>query len=101
VIVHEVLFRLRRPTEDAARAGFAEALRRFADDPPFAVGPATVQESLLLRGESPRAADALLAVTFSGREEFARYLASDAHQALLRDTLEPMCEGWWSVQFEA
>jgi hypothetical protein len=101
VIVHQVLFRLKRPTDDATRSTFAEALRRFALEPPFAAGPATVQESLLLRGESPRTADVLLTVTFSGREDFAPYLASDAHEALLHDTLEPMCEGWWSVQVEA
>ena len=100
MIVHQVLFRLKRPTDDAARTAFAEALRRFAADPPLAAGPATVQESLLLRGESPRTADALLAVTFSRPEDFATYLASDAHEALLHDTLEPMCEGWWSVRFE-
>jgi len=101
MIVHHVLFRLKRPTHDEARTEFADALRRFGADAPFAVGPATVQESLMLRGESPRTADVLLTVTFHRPEDFASYLASAAHDALLRETLEPMCEGWWSVQAQA
>jgi Stress responsive A/B Barrel Domain len=100
MIAHYVLFRLKRPTDDGARASFADALRRFAADAPFAAGPATVQESLMLRGESPRTADVLLTVTFDRPDDFASYLGSEAHDALLHETLEPMCEGWWSVQAE-
>jgi hypothetical protein len=101
MITHTVLFRLKRPTDDQARKQFVAALRSFAADPPFATGPAEVQESLLLRGESPRTADAMLQVSFAGAEDFNPYLTSDAHEALLHDVLEPSCEGWWSVQFES
>lgn len=101
MITHTVLFRLKRPTDDQTRTQFVEALRRFAADPPHAVRPAEVQESLLLRGESPRTADALLQVTFASPADFDPYLHSDAHEALLHEVLEPNCEGWWSVQFES
>lgn len=101
MITHTVLFRLKRPTDDQARKQFVDALRGFAADPPHATGPAEVQESLLLRGESPRTADALLQVTFASAEDFAPYISSDAHEALLHDVLEPYCEGWWSVQSES
>ncbi len=56
--------------------------------------------SLGLRGESPRAADALLSVQFDDPERFSQYIVHERHQALVRDVLEPMCEGWWSVQAE-
>lgn len=101
MISHHVLFRLRRPADDDTQERFFEALTRFAADPPFATGPAEVQESLQLRGESPRTADALMRVTFVRREDFQPYVDSELHQALVRDVLEPMCEGWWSVQFES
>ena len=101
MITHTVLFRLKRPTDDRTRKQFVEALQRFAAAAPRAARPAVVQESLLLRGESPRTADALLEVTFAGPEDFNPYLISDEHEALLHDVLEPYCEGWWSVQFES
>ena len=100
MIKHTVLFRLKRPSDDQAREQFVEALRRFAANPPHAVA-AEVQESLFLRGEGPRVADALMQVTFNRAEDFMPYLTSDAHEALLHDVLEPRCEGWWSVQFES
>lgn len=101
MITHTVLFRLKPPVDHEKRKQFVEALRRFAADPPLAVSPADVQESLMLRGESPRSADAQLTVTFTRAEDFPGYLSSDAHEALLHEVLEPMCEGWWSVQFES
>jgi hypothetical protein len=100
MITHTVLFRLKRPTNDQARKQFVAALQSFAADPPHAVS-ATVQESLLLRGEGPRTADAMLTVTFAQADDFMPYLNSDAHEALLHDVLEPGCEGWWSVQAES
>ena len=99
MITHTVLFRLKRPADAATRKEFVKALHRFAADPPFAVGPADAQESLLLRGESTRTADAQLTVVFAQEQDFPQYIASDAHEALLHEVLEPMCEGWWSVQF--
>ena len=99
MIKHDVQFRLKRPTDDATRAQFLTTLRAFAVQAPFATEPVEVQESLLLRGESPRT-DALMRVTFGSRDDFQPYIDSEAHQALVRDTLEPMCEGWWSVQYE-
>jgi len=101
MITHTVLFRLKRPASDADRSLLAERLREFAEDPPHATGPAVVEESLMLRGESPRAADVLLTVSFPTADVFPDYLGSAAHVQLLQETLEPLCEGWWSVQFES
>lgn len=99
MITHTVLFRLKRPADAATRKEFVEALRQFAANAPFAVGSADAEESLLLRGESTRTADAQLTVFFAQAEDFPQYISSDAHEALLHEVLEPMCEGWWSVQF--
>jgi hypothetical protein len=101
MITHNVLFRLKRPASEADRSLLVERLRRFADDPPHAFGPATVQESLLLRGESPRTADVMMTVVFVSAKDFSEYVSSPGHVQLLEETLEPMCEGWWSVQFES
>jgi len=101
MITHTVLFRLNRPASEADRSLLVERLRKFAEDPPYATGPATVEQSLLLRGESPRTADVLLTVSFQSAEAFPEYAGSPAHVQLLQETLEPLCEGWWSVQFES
>lgn len=101
MITHTVLFRLKRPASEADRSRLVERLRRFAEDPPYAAGPAIVWESLLLRGESPHTADVLMTVSFPNAETFPQYVSSPTHVELLEDTLEPMCEGWWSVQFES
>ncbi len=101
MITHTVLFRLKRPVSEADRSRLVERLRRFAEDPPYAAGPAIVEESLLLRGESPRTADVLMTVSFPNAEAFPEYVGSPAHVQLLDDTLEPLCEGWWSVQSES
>jgi len=101
MITHTVLFRLKRPTSDAERKLLVQRLIEFAADPPFATGPADVRDSLMLRGESPRAADVLLTVTFPNAEVFPDYLSSKVHQQLVTETLERLCEGWWSVQFES
>ena len=116
MLFHHVLFQLKRPTDDVDRGQFMEALARFAAQAPFAVGPVEVRGSAIepdsergllvsgaacsIRGESPRTADASISVTFASRDDFGPYLASDAHTALLRDAVEPLCDGWWSVQFE-
>lgn len=99
MITHTVLFKLSPPADEKVRQELLDALRRFAADPPFAAGPADVQASLRLRGDSPRTADALMTVTFARAEDFPSYISSEAHEALLHDVLEPMCEGWWSAQF--
>jgi hypothetical protein len=101
MITHTVLFRLKRPASDEHRSLLLEGLRRFAEDPPAATGPAIVEDSLMLRGESPRAADVMLSVSFPSAEGFPQYMRSEAHERLLHETLEPLCEGWWSVQFES
>lgn len=101
MINHTVLFRLRRPLSDEDRTRVVGALREFAADPPHAAGPAQMHETLGLRGEGPRAADVLYEVTFPDAEAFAAYIEHPRHQALVRDVLEPGCEGWWSVQAEA
>jgi len=101
MIMHTVLFRLKRPASEADRTLLIERLRQFAQDPPNAAGPAVVEESLMLRGESPRAADVLLSVSFTSADAFPGYQSAPSHQQLLRETLEPLCEGWWSVQFES
>jgi hypothetical protein len=101
MITHTVLFRLNRPASGADRSLLVERLREFAEDPPYATGPAIVEESLLLRGESPRTADVLMTVTFPRAAAFPEYVSSPGHVQLLQETLEPMCEGWWSVQFES
>ena len=101
MITHTVLFRLKRPASDADRDLLVERLREFAQDPPYATGPAVVEESLMLRGESPRTADVMLTVSFPRAEAFPDYVASPGHVQLVQETLEPMCEGWWSVQFES
>ncbi len=100
MITHTVLFRLRRPQDDQALPQFLTALRHFAADAPHAVS-VDVTESLFLRGEGPRVADAILTVKLAGPDDFGPYQASDAHQALIHDVLEPSCEGWWSVQDES
>jgi hypothetical protein len=101
MITHTVLFRLNRPASGADRSLLVERLREFAEDPPYATGPAIVEESLLLRGESLRTADVLMTVTFPRAAAFPEYVSSPGHVQLLQETLEPMCEGWWSVQFES
>jgi hypothetical protein len=101
MIIHTVLFRLERPASDADRTLLVERLRQFAADPPNAAGPAVVEASLMLRGESPRAADVLMSVSFASADGFAGYLSAPSHVELVRETLEPLCEGWWSVQFES
>ncbi|HEX4010293.1 MAG TPA: hypothetical protein VHX62_09805 [Solirubrobacteraceae bacterium] len=101
MITHTVLFRLKRPVADGALTQLVQGLRAFAQDPPFAVGPAHVDASLGLRGESPRTADALLQVQFPGPEVFDGYLTHERHRALLADVLEPLCEGFWSVQAQS
>ena len=98
MIIHTVLFRLARPLRDGAHGALVDGLRAFAADPPHATGPAEVQDSLGLRGDSPRTADAMLVVSFPGPEVFDDYIAHPRHQALVSDVLEPHCEGWWSVQ---
>jgi hypothetical protein len=101
MITHTVLFRLRRPSADDARRRLFDGLTEFASAPPFATGPAEVKDSLMLRGEGPRAADVLLTVSFPNAEAFPNYLSSEVHQRLVTETLEPLCEGWWSVQYES
>jgi glutathione S-transferase len=100
MITHTVLFRLRRPKDEQALPQFVAALRDFASDAPHAVS-VDVTESRFLRGEGPRVADAMLTVTLASADDFGPYQASDAHQALIHDVLEPSCEGWWSVQAES
>lgn len=100
MITHTVLFRLNRPPGDAARVDLLQALNRFAADPPHAAGPARVDGSLALRGESPRTADVLLEVQFADAAAFDAYIAHARHQTLVKNVLEPLCEGWWSVQSE-
>ena len=73
---------------------------RTAADPPFAAGPAHVDASLGLRGESPRTADALLLVQFPEADVFPADIEHERHQELVTGVLEPLCEGWWSVQAE-
>jgi hypothetical protein len=101
MIRHTVLLRLRRPVDEQARAALLDGLRAFAADPPYATGPAHIVADLGLRGETPRSSDALLQAEFPDAEAFAAYLADERHQALLRDVLEPLCEGWWSMQAES
>lgn len=98
MITHTVLFRLKRPASDDDRRRFIRALRDFAADPPYASGPAEVADSLGLRGDSPRTADALLRVQFPDGDVFPAYIEHERHRALVSDVLEPSCEGWWSVQ---
>jgi Stress responsive A/B Barrel Domain len=100
MITHTVLLRLNRPPVDADRADLLQALSDFAADPPCAAGPARVDETLALRGESPRTADVLLEVQFADAGAFGEYIAHERHQRLVTDVLEPLCEGWWSVQSE-
>jgi stress responsive alpha/beta barrel protein len=100
MISHTVLFRLRRPVEAQAREALLDGLRGFAAEPPHATGPASVVADLGLRGETPRGSDAMLQASFPDADAFAAYLVHERHQALLRDVLEPSCEGWWSVQAE-
>jgi Stress responsive A/B Barrel Domain len=100
MITHTVLFRLNRPVSEHDRDRLVGALRDFATDPPFATGPAHVDSSLGLRGESPRTADALLQVQFPDAGVFPQYIEHERHQALVTGVLEPLCEGWWSVQAE-
>jgi len=100
MIAHTVLFRLNRPVSEDDRARLIAALREFARDPPFAAGPAHVDASLGLRGESPRAADVRLQVQFPSADVFGDYVVHARHQALVTGVLEPLCEGWWSVQTE-
>lgn len=101
MITHTVLFRLKRPASDENRRLLVERLTEFAADPPHATGPADVHDSLMLRGESPRAADVLLTVTFASAEAFPDYLSAESHRRLVTETLEPLCEGWFSVQYES
>jgi Stress responsive A/B Barrel Domain len=101
MITHTVLFRLKRPSSDENRRLLIDGLTQFATAPPFATGPAEVKDSLMLRGEGPRAADVLLTVTFPDADAFPDYLSSEIHQRLVTETLEPLCDGWWSVQFES
>lgn len=100
MISHTVLFRLKRPVSEPDRARLLDGLRSFAAEPPHAAGPAVMHEALGLRGESPRAADVLLGVRFADADAFQAYIEDERHQALVRDVLEPTCEGWWSVQAE-
>jgi hypothetical protein len=100
MITHTVLLRLKRPKDDQALPRFLAALRDFATDAPHAVS-VEVTESRFLRGEGARVADAMLTVKLASADDFGPYQASDRHQALLRDVLEPACEGWWSVQAES
>src|SRR5271169_5139043 len=100
MIKHVVVFRLRRPISQEDHDALLEGLAAFAEDPPFATGPAQVDGSLGLRGESPRTGDALLAVEFPDAEVFMEYINHPSHVALVSEVLEPLCEGWWSVQHE-
>lgn len=98
MLTHLVLFRLRRPSDGAARDTLLDALATFAVQAPFAEGPATVLADLGLREANPHGCDALLRVRFADTEAFASYLASQPHQRLVSDVLEPSCESWWSIQ---
>ena len=116
MLFHHVLFQLKRPADDTDRRQFMKALASFAARAPYAVGPVEVRGSGIdadrahgllvsgaacsIHGEPPRTADASISVTFASRDDFGQYLASDAHTALLRDAVEPLCDAWWSVQFE-
>jgi Stress responsive A/B Barrel Domain len=97
---HAVVFRLRRPISQADHDALVNGLTDFAADPPFATGPAQVEASLHLRGESPRTGDVLLTVEFPNADAFPEYINHPHHIALVTDVLEPLCEGWWSVQYE-
>jgi hypothetical protein len=99
MIRHSVLFRLHRPLGDTSLAPFLAALEAFAADPPGGTG-AVVRRALGLRGESPRAADAQLEIDFRDADEFHAYIAHEKHVRLVKELLEPSCEGWWSVQAE-
>ncbi|HUZ55129.1 MAG TPA: Dabb family protein [Streptosporangiaceae bacterium] len=98
MLTHLVLFRLRRPSDGAARMRLIDALTAFAAQAPFAEGPATVLADLGLRDANPHGCDALLRVRFGGTEAFASYLTSQPHQTLVSEVLEPSCESWWSIQ---
>ena len=98
MIRHTVLFRLRRPVDDESHERLLTGLRAFAADPPCASGPARVDADLGLRSDTPRAGEALLEAQFADVDAFRAYLVDERHQTLLRDVLEPLCEGWWSVQ---
>ena len=96
MITHTVLFRLKRPVSDGDRDRLVGALHEFAAaDPPFAAGPAHVDASLGLR-----TADALLLVQFPEADVFPADIEHERHQELVTGVLEPLCEGWWSVQAE-
>ena len=94
MITHTVLFRL-KPGADAH--GFAAGLRAFAAAPPHALGPGAVTESLGLR-PGPRMAHAMMVLQFPDVDAFKAYVEHALHLELLKDYLEPSCEGWWSVQ---
>jgi hypothetical protein len=79
MIIHTVLLRLKRPKDDQALTQLIAALRAFAADPPHALS-VDVTESLFLRGEGPRVADAMLTVKLASADDFGPYQASDAHQ---------------------
>jgi hypothetical protein len=101
VILHTVLFRLRRPVDDEARRQLVAALESFAAIAPHTSGPAAVLTNLQLREDNPRVADAAMQVTLPDAEAFQAYLAAPEHVALAKDVLAPLCEGWWSIQSQA
>ncbi|GAA1849966.1 hypothetical protein GCM10009836_32140 [Pseudonocardia ailaonensis] len=99
MLSHTVLFRLRRPLGEGDKEKLVAALEEFAAEAPLAAGPAIVGADLGLRdAANPKVADASLSTTFADADTFARYLAHPRHVALVKEVLEPSCEGWLSVQ---
>jgi hypothetical protein len=101
MITHTILFRLKQSTSVADRARLATALRDFAQDPPFAVGPGEVAEDGGLSERSPATADVLLRVQFPDAEALPRYMADERHVALVQNVLRPLCDTWLALQAES
>lgn len=98
MLVHTVIFRLKRSVNEDLLQDFVRAVREFGQNPPFASAPAEVRTDLRLRSEGPSVSEVLLELRFESEEKFHAYLAHPKHQRLVQDVLEPRCETWLSIQ---
>jgi hypothetical protein len=100
MILHTVIFRLKRPVDAAAAQSFLDTLTAFGAEPPFGIGPGQIGTDLGLRPEGRSVSEASLQVNFADAEAFENYLVSAPHQSFVTDTLLPSCESWLSIQSE-
>jgi len=102
MLTHTVLFRLHRPVDAVVKERFLGAVRAFGENPPFGLGPATVELDAGLRPEEGRSTvEASMTVQFPDADAFASYLAHPAHVDLVEKVLAPSCESWLSIQVES